>query len=68
MGGNLTRPGRKAITAARIWAFSLKIYFRRGFARVEIALARGRKLHDKREALKKADARKEMKRALGKRR
>ena len=46
----------------------LKLYFRRGFARVEIALARGRKLHDKREALKKADAQKEMKRAAGRRR
>jgi SsrA-binding protein len=46
----------------------LKLYFRRGFARVEIALARGRKLHDKREALKKADAQKEMKRAVGRRR
>jgi SsrA-binding protein len=46
----------------------LRVYFRRGFARVEIALARGRKLHDKREVLKKADAVKEMKRAIGKRR
>ncbi len=45
----------------------LKLYFRRGFARVEIAIARGRKLHDKREALKKADAQKEMKRAMGRR-
>src|SRR5262245_58317081 len=34
----------------------LKVYFRRGFARVELALARGRKQHDKREAMKKADA------------
>ena len=46
----------------------LKLYFRRGFARVEVALARGRKLHDKREAMKKADAQKEMKRAVGRRR
>ena len=46
----------------------LKLYFRRGFARVEIALARGRKLHDKREALKKANAQKEMKSAVGRRR
>jgi SsrA-binding protein len=45
----------------------LKLYFRRGFARIELALARGRKLHDKREALKKADAQKEMKRAIGRR-
>ena len=46
----------------------LKLYFRRGFARVEIAIARGRKLHDRREALKKSDAQREMKRALGRRR
>jgi len=46
----------------------LKLYFRRGFARVELALARGRKLHDKREAMKKAEAQKEMKRAAGRRR
>ncbi len=46
----------------------LKLYFRRGFARVEIAIARGRKLHDKREAMKKADAQKEMKRATARRR
>jgi SsrA-binding protein len=46
----------------------LKLYFRRGFARIELALARGKKLHDKREALKKADAVKEMKRATGRRR
>jgi SsrA-binding protein len=46
----------------------LKLYFRRGFARIELALARGRKLHDKREVLRKADATKEMKRAMGRRR
>ena len=46
----------------------LKLYFRRGFARVELAIARGRKMHDRREAMKKADANKEMKRALGRRR
>ena len=45
----------------------LKLHFRRGFARVEIASARGRKLHDKREAMKKADAQKTMKRAVGRR-
>ena len=45
----------------------LKLYFRRGFARVELAIARGRKLHDKREAMKKADATKEMRRSLGRR-
>ena len=41
----------------------LKIYFNeRGRAKIEIALARGKKLHDKREALKERDARREMER------
>ena len=45
----------------------LKLYFRRGLARVELAIARGRKLHDKRETMRKTDAQKEMKRAMGRR-
>jgi len=32
----------------------------RGFAKLEIALAKGKKLHDKRESLKKKDQRKEL--------
>ncbi len=46
----------------------LKIYFRRGYARVQLALARGRKLHDKRELIKKRSAEREMHRHLGPRR
>ena len=46
----------------------LKLYFRRGFARIQLALARGRKLHDKRESLKKKEAQKEIRRSVGKRR
>ncbi|MDR3636079.1 MAG: SsrA-binding protein SmpB [Isosphaeraceae bacterium] len=42
----------------------LKIYFKEGMAKVEICVARGRKLFDKREALKKQDARRDMDRAL----
>jgi len=42
----------------------LKLYFKDGMAKVEICVARGRKLHDKREALKKQDARREMDRAV----
>ncbi|MEW6428509.1 MAG: SsrA-binding protein SmpB [Thermodesulfobacteriota bacterium] len=43
----------------------LKIYFNeRGKAKVEIGLARGKKLYDKRAALKKKDADREMERAL----
>ena len=42
----------------------LKIYFKRGIAKVEIALAKGKKLYDKREALKRKTAEKELRRAV----
>ncbi|MFQ5952650.1 MAG: SsrA-binding protein SmpB [Candidatus Omnitrophota bacterium] len=42
----------------------LKIYFQRGYAKVEVALARGRKLYDKRKALKEKQAKREMDRAM----
>ncbi len=42
----------------------LKIYFKDGMAKVEICIARGKKLHDKRESLKKQDAKREIDRAL----
>jgi SsrA-binding protein len=42
----------------------LQIYFKNGMAKVEISVARGRKLYDKREALKKQDARRDIDRAL----
>ena len=42
----------------------LKVYLKRGFAKVEIALAQGKKLYDKREALKKKQATREMNREI----
>ncbi len=42
----------------------LKLYFKDGLAKAELALARGKKSHDKRQALKAADAKMEMARAL----
>ena len=42
----------------------LSMYFRRGLAKVELALVRGKKLYDKREALKKRDADIAMRRAM----
>ena len=45
----------------------LSIYFKKGIAKVELFVARGRKTFDKREALKKQDAKREMDRALRKR-
>jgi SsrA-binding protein len=43
----------------------LRVYFAdRGLAKCVIALCKGRKVHDKREVLKKADARREIDRAM----
>jgi SsrA-binding protein len=42
----------------------LRMYFKRGRAKVELGVARGKQLHDKRQTLKKADAQREIRRAL----
>jgi SsrA-binding protein len=43
----------------------LRIYFNaRGLAKVQIGLCRGKKLHDKRETMKKADSKREIDRAM----
>ena len=41
----------------------LSIYFRKGVAKIEIGLARGKQLHDKREDIKKRDQERDMQRA-----
>jgi len=47
----------------------LKVYFNeRGIAKVLMGLCRGRKLHDKREAIKKADVKRDIERAMRARR
>jgi len=38
----------------------LRVYFKRGKAKVELALARGKKLHDKREEIARRDAQREL--------
>jgi len=42
----------------------LEIYFKRGNAKVELGLARGKKLHDKRDALKNKQLDREARRAM----
>ena len=42
----------------------LKVYFVEGLAKVEIAIAKGKKLFDKRESLKEEDAKQHMKKTL----
>lgn len=46
----------------------LSLYFKGGWAKVELALARGRRLYDKRQSLKKKEDRREMDRAIRRRR
>jgi len=43
----------------------LALYFKDGYAKVEIAVARGRKAHDKRQAIAERESKRETERALG---
>lgn len=49
---------------AGITLVPLKVYFRDGLAKVELALARGKRQWDKRQAIAKRDAQRETERAL----
>lgn len=40
----------------------LRVYFKRGKVKVELGLGRGKKMHDKREAIKQREARREIER------
>jgi SsrA-binding protein len=46
----------------------LRLYFKHGLAKAEIAVARGKKLYDKRAEVAKRDAQRAMQRELGRRR
>jgi SsrA-binding protein len=46
----------------------LSVYLRRGFAKVELAVAKGRKLYDKREAIADREIKRDQERALSERR
>jgi SsrA-binding protein len=45
----------------------LSLYFKDGYAKVEIAVARGRKSYDKRQAIAERDAKRETQRLVGRR-
>ncbi len=45
----------------------LRLYFKNGRAKVELGVARGKQLHDKRQDQKKADAQREIRRTLANR-
>ncbi|MCY0889062.1 MAG: SsrA-binding protein SmpB [Alicyclobacillaceae bacterium] len=58
---------RKLVGAVRERGYTLvptRLYLRNGFAKVELGLAKGKKLHDKRESVKQRDANREIARAL----
>jgi len=57
-----TRTGERGLTL-----IPLSIYFKKGMAKVEISIAKGRKTFDKREAIKKSDAKRDIDRALRRR-
>ncbi len=45
----------------------LKVYFKNGKAKIELALAKGKKVHDRREDIKKREADREMEKAMKRR-
>jgi len=55
---------RDAVQMGGKTVIPLRLYFRRGRAKIEIAIASGKKLHDKRETLKRKEAERETNRAL----
>ena len=46
----------------------LRLYFKQGLAKAEIAIARGKKTYDKRQSIAKRDAERSMQREMGRRR
>ena len=55
---------RIAVEREGMTLIATKCYFKNGRAKVEIAVARGKKVHDKREDVKKRDAEREIRRAM----
>ncbi len=55
---------RIAVERRGLTVVPLRLYFKDGRAKVELALGRGRKRHDKRQAIAERDAKREMDRAL----
>lgn len=55
---------RGAVTQKSYTIVPTKIYFRQGLVKVEIALAKGKELHDKRKATADKEAKREIQRAI----
>jgi SsrA-binding protein len=54
----------KAVAQKGYTIIPLKLYFKNGFAKVEIGLARGKKLYDKREDIAERDTKRRLERAI----
>jgi SsrA-binding protein len=52
----------------RLSLVPLRVYFTRGMAKVEVAVARGKRQHEKRQAIAKREHQREIERELGRRR
>ncbi|MDD5427660.1 MAG: SsrA-binding protein SmpB [Candidatus Omnitrophica bacterium] len=50
------------VTTKKLTLIPLKAYFKNGIVKIELALARGKKLYDKRDVIKKRDMDRELKR------
>ena len=55
---------RKGIEQKGLTIVPLRIYFKNGWAKVEIALARGKKLHDKRHDIAERDSKRRLDRIM----
>jgi len=52
------------ISAKRLTLIPLKLYFKHGIVKVELALAKGKKQYDKRDAIKRREMDRELRRAI----
>jgi SsrA-binding protein len=52
------------IAIKRLTLIPLKVYFKNGIAKVELGIAKSKKLYDKRDAIKKRESDRELKRRL----
>ena len=59
---------QRATTEKGLSLVPLRVYFSHGIAKVEIATAKGKRQHEKRQAIAKRDAQREAERELGRRR
>jgi SsrA-binding protein len=59
---------RRDVQEKNLTLVPLRVYFSHGMAKVEIATARGKRQHEKRQALARRDALREAERELGRRR